>query len=242
MAVEYSPSLEQFRGLARKGNLVPVYRELSADLDTPVSVFLKLGQEAPTFLLESVEGGERLARYSFLGFGDALDQYLLRHPDVIVSQGFESAVIDLGNPYITRGHLQCAASEAPVREDDAAIVRPDPLVVRAPVGQGVAHAFHGRNDRRHRDRVDSGHDPKRLLPRRCHQPASDGRPERHLAHLLYYVPERRGLDLDLGRCVRSLGLQGEPHRAHQREGHGQQDDGRETGAPCQPLGGNTHGG
>jgi hypothetical protein len=39
MAVEYLPNLETFRGLAKEGNLVPVFRELSADLDTPVSVF-----------------------------------------------------------------------------------------------------------------------------------------------------------------------------------------------------------
>ncbi|MCJ7522264.1 MAG: anthranilate synthase component I, partial [Dehalococcoidia bacterium] len=69
MAVEYYPSLNEFRGLAKKGNLVPVYRELSADLDTPVSVFLKLKQEAPTFLLESVESAEKLGRYSFIGVG-----------------------------------------------------------------------------------------------------------------------------------------------------------------------------
>jgi anthranilate synthase component 1 len=69
MAIEYLPNLETFRGLAKEGNLVPVFRELSADLDTPVSVFLKLKQEAPTFLLESVEGGEKLGRYSFIGVG-----------------------------------------------------------------------------------------------------------------------------------------------------------------------------
>jgi anthranilate synthase component I len=69
MPVEYLPNLETFRGLAKEGNLVPVFRELSADLDTPVSVFLKLKQEAPTFLLESVEGGEKLGRYSFIGVG-----------------------------------------------------------------------------------------------------------------------------------------------------------------------------
>lgn len=72
MAVEYSPNLETFRGLAKEGNLVPVFRELSADLDTPVSVFLKLKQESPTFLLESVEGGEKLGRYSFIGVGHNL--------------------------------------------------------------------------------------------------------------------------------------------------------------------------
>jgi anthranilate synthase component 1 len=47
--------------------------DIAADLDTPVSAFLKLGRLKPRFLLESVEGGERLARYSFLGFGDALE-------------------------------------------------------------------------------------------------------------------------------------------------------------------------
>jgi anthranilate synthase component 1 len=69
MAIEYLPNPETFRGLAKEGNLIPVFRELSADLDTPVSVFLKLKQEAPTFLLESVEGGEKLGRYSFIGVG-----------------------------------------------------------------------------------------------------------------------------------------------------------------------------
>ncbi len=47
--------------------------DIAADLDTPVSAYLKLAALHPRFLLESVEGGERLARYSFLGFGDALD-------------------------------------------------------------------------------------------------------------------------------------------------------------------------
>jgi anthranilate synthase component 1 len=60
------PDIEQFKQLADKGNLIPVYREILADLDTPVSAFLKLG-ETPSFLLESVEGGEKWARYSFLG-------------------------------------------------------------------------------------------------------------------------------------------------------------------------------
>ncbi len=47
--------------------------DIVADLDTPVSAYLKLGSLKPRFLLESVEGGERLARYSFLGFGDAVE-------------------------------------------------------------------------------------------------------------------------------------------------------------------------
>ncbi len=47
--------------------------DIAADLDTPVSAFLKLKAFRPRFLLESVEGGERLARYSFIGFGDCLE-------------------------------------------------------------------------------------------------------------------------------------------------------------------------
>ena len=47
--------------------------DIAADLDTPVSAYLKLAPFRPRFLLESVEGGARLARYSFIGFGDCLD-------------------------------------------------------------------------------------------------------------------------------------------------------------------------
>ena len=47
--------------------------DITGDLDTPVSAFMKLGSFTPRFLLESVEGGERLARYSFIGFGDGLE-------------------------------------------------------------------------------------------------------------------------------------------------------------------------
>lgn len=64
------PTLEQVKELASQGNLIPVYREVIADLETPVSAYLKLtrtGQSKYSFLLESIEGGERIARYSFLG-------------------------------------------------------------------------------------------------------------------------------------------------------------------------------
>jgi anthranilate synthase component 1 len=60
------PDLEGFKSLSSKGNLIPVYREILADTDTPVSAALKLGG-TPSFLLESVVGGEKWARYSFLG-------------------------------------------------------------------------------------------------------------------------------------------------------------------------------
>ena len=60
------PDLEGFKSLASRGNLIPVYREILADTETPVSAALKLGG-SPSFLLESVVGGEKWARYSFLG-------------------------------------------------------------------------------------------------------------------------------------------------------------------------------
>ena len=63
----YYPTLEEVTKLAKDGNLVPVYREIVADLETPVSAFLKINRGGYSFLLESVEGGERLARYSFIG-------------------------------------------------------------------------------------------------------------------------------------------------------------------------------
>jgi len=63
------PTLEEVREMAKRGegNIVPVYREVAADLETPVSAFLKVARGDYSFLLESVEGGERLARYSFIG-------------------------------------------------------------------------------------------------------------------------------------------------------------------------------
>jgi anthranilate synthase component I len=62
-----SPTREEFRDLAGQGNLVPVFAELPADLDTPLSAYLRLRPGPYSFLLESVEGGEVWARYSFLG-------------------------------------------------------------------------------------------------------------------------------------------------------------------------------
>jgi anthranilate/para-aminobenzoate synthase component I len=62
------PSFEAFEREARQGNVVPVVRSVLADLHTPVGAFMRIAGNAPyAFLLESVEGGERIARYSFLG-------------------------------------------------------------------------------------------------------------------------------------------------------------------------------
>ncbi len=65
----YSPSHHEFQELAQRGNLIPVYRDILADMETPVSAFRKVDDGCSTFLLESIEGGEKWARYSFLGVG-----------------------------------------------------------------------------------------------------------------------------------------------------------------------------
>jgi len=63
----YYPSLAEVKKLAGQANLAPIYREVTGDLETPVSAYLKVAKGDHSFLLESVEGGERLARYSFIG-------------------------------------------------------------------------------------------------------------------------------------------------------------------------------
>lgn len=61
--------MEEFKEKAARGNLIPVYKEILADLDTPVSAYMKIRGEEHSFLLESVEGGEKWARFCFLGCG-----------------------------------------------------------------------------------------------------------------------------------------------------------------------------
>src|SRR6266542_526634 len=61
------PSREVFASLAAQGNVIPVYTDLMADFETPVSAYAKLKDVGPSYLFESVEGGENLARYSFIG-------------------------------------------------------------------------------------------------------------------------------------------------------------------------------
>ena len=62
-----SPTLEEFRALSQEYSVVPVWREVLADLETPVSAFAKLVGDGDGFLLESVEHGEHWGRFSFIG-------------------------------------------------------------------------------------------------------------------------------------------------------------------------------
>jgi anthranilate synthase component 1 len=65
--MQVAPTREEFLRLSRQGNIVPVRADLLADLETPVSAYAKLRGAGPAFLLESVEGGENVSRYSFIG-------------------------------------------------------------------------------------------------------------------------------------------------------------------------------
>ncbi len=68
----YHPSLEEFIRKAKKGNLVPVYKEIPADLETPISVFSRIETRKYAFLLESVEKGKKISRYSLLSSDPSL--------------------------------------------------------------------------------------------------------------------------------------------------------------------------
>src|SRR5215213_9127171 len=81
--LELTPSLDETRGLAREHTLVPLRHTFIADCETPVSAYLKLRGDGPSFLLESAEQGQRVGRWSFLGFRPRAVIRLARgeHPD-----------------------------------------------------------------------------------------------------------------------------------------------------------------
>src|SRR3954451_15303972 len=91
-------SFEEFKDLARRGTFVPVCKEIVADLLTPVSAFLKIAEHADyAFLLESVEGGEHVGRYSFLGKDPFL---ILRARDGKTTAERGGAVTESDRPFI----------------------------------------------------------------------------------------------------------------------------------------------
>jgi anthranilate synthase component I len=81
----YVPDFETFTKRAKEGNLIPVFREILADTETPVTALMKLEDRPHLFLLESVEGGEKWGRYSFLGT-DLLATFRVRGDEVIIEE------------------------------------------------------------------------------------------------------------------------------------------------------------
>jgi anthranilate synthase component 1 len=81
------PSVRDFQKLSHKHSLVPVYRTVTADLETPVSAFLRIAAEEPeAFLLESVEGGEHVGRYTFIGI-QPYKKMVARGQQITVQEG-----------------------------------------------------------------------------------------------------------------------------------------------------------
>lgn len=120
MAATYKPTLDEVRDLAQQGTIIPIYRELPADLETPVSVYLKLcGQgssngRGPSFLLESVEKGEQLGRYSFIGVHAPLT--ITAHGDQVTIGAAGGAVLEQrqGDPLRIVEELMAPRKPAPV--------------------------------------------------------------------------------------------------------------------------------
>ena len=88
------PDKEQFLNQASEGGLIPVWTEFHADLETPVSAYLKVAKRFPTdhFLLESVEGGEKWARFSFIGFDPHIG-FLADRNGVTIRKGSETRTL-----------------------------------------------------------------------------------------------------------------------------------------------------
>ena len=93
------PTLKEFKEKSKQGNLIPVYKEVLADLDTPVSAYMKMCGGEYSFLLESVEGGEKWARYCFLGFDPSIIISIKGNEVVVEKNGqAKSILITKGNP------------------------------------------------------------------------------------------------------------------------------------------------
>jgi anthranilate synthase component I len=108
-----SPSFPQFKELAQQGNFVPVYQEWVADLDTPVSAWYKVCAGQPySFLLESVEGGEKLGRFSLVGC-DPLWILEARGDNTTQVHRDGSQVVFKGDPFVALA--KCLESFQPVK-------------------------------------------------------------------------------------------------------------------------------
>ena len=94
----YSITKDQFVELSKHGNLIPVYREIFSDLETPVSAYLKLDGSGYSYLLESVEGGEKWGRYTFLGSDPSIIFRYCGNEVTIINNGKTTVRKALGDP------------------------------------------------------------------------------------------------------------------------------------------------
>jgi anthranilate synthase component 1 len=124
----YIPDIETFRRRTGDGSYVPVYRERRADLDTPVSVYMKMARSAPSFLLESVEQGEKVGRYSFIG----------TRPSAVIEARGEVGVVRRAD-----GTQRRVALEAPGGPDPLHLVQQELAAYRVSPTPGLPRFFGG---------------------------------------------------------------------------------------------------
>lgn len=94
----YVPDFQTFSRLAGMGTLIPVYREIMADMDTPVTAFRKIDDGRYSFLLESIEGGEKWARYTFLGSSPSIVVRSKGNVVEVLAEGKETQRIESDDP------------------------------------------------------------------------------------------------------------------------------------------------
>ena len=95
------PSFSEFKSMAEKGNFIPIYQEILADTETPVSAYLKIKDRHFSYLLESADGGKRWGRYSFIGYRPSLIA-LSRNGEMEIYEGSGKETIkDVQNPLET---------------------------------------------------------------------------------------------------------------------------------------------
>jgi anthranilate synthase component 1 len=109
----YHPTFEEFSASARRGNLIPIYKEILADLETPVSAFLKIDDGRYSYLLESVEGGEQWGRYSFLGSRPTI-VVEARGSRVSIRRGERVEVLETADPLRAVEKVMAAYTPVPV--------------------------------------------------------------------------------------------------------------------------------
>jgi anthranilate synthase component 1 len=165
--MRYRPSLEEFLELARKGSLVPVYRLLIGDTLTPVSAFCKVQEGEWSFVLESVIGGERLGRYSFVGSGPFLRfQAFDRH--VVIESKIQSAMPRVAVPDSGRWKVEELDHPDPLRllEDKLAAYRA-PHLPGLPRFCGGAVGYAGYDSVRYVEHLPKPPPDDRHLPDLC---------------------------------------------------------------------------
>jgi anthranilate synthase component 1 len=110
----FYPSLTSFKKIAKKLNMIPVVKELVLDCETPVSVFLKVSHnETSSFLLESVEYGEKIGRYSIIGISP--DMVIEKKNDtVVVTQGKSSCTYDTHDPLVVIKKIMATIKTEPI--------------------------------------------------------------------------------------------------------------------------------